>query len=469
MASIPLNGIGHCKGSKRNPQRLAYSKSIKFRAAPEFTNAMTEYDDKEQIKLSTTLSSTEWTNIKNKADKILAEYQKTLRERKRQKFQRDNEDYSKDQVYRWNNSYTTWHQPPNQRKQGSFSSSSDSSVETNRYRFLSKGRRGGGQHADQPDERGNRITTRSQGYVIPVISTRHVPIIPQRRLLNWWIVKLNYSHTNKNLVYIPSHPNLSPSEKTALKSLAENKEIIIKPADKVFLEKILTPLIRTTKSFMLDVGHFRTILKQLGSVSPDTLLVTLDVHNLYTSISHDKGIEATKFLLEDSDLSADSIQLCLDLLKLVLYENFFLYEDTFYNQKRGTAMGSNVAPAYANAFMNHFEIIYVFTHSSFQQSAICYHRFIDGIFLIWKGTPATLNTFHLYLNSIFPELQFTIHYDKDSVPFLDTSVIKNPEGHLQADLYCKPTDCNSLLHYLSCHPKTTRDNIPRSQFNTHSF
>ncbi|CAJ0943094.1 unnamed protein product, partial [Ranitomeya imitator] len=50
VASIPLNGIGHCKGSKKNPQRLAYSKSIKFRAAPESTNAMTEYDDKEQIK-----------------------------------------------------------------------------------------------------------------------------------------------------------------------------------------------------------------------------------------------------------------------------------------------------------------------------------------------------------------------------------------------------------------------------------
>ncbi|CAJ0966140.1 unnamed protein product [Ranitomeya imitator] len=52
VASIPLNGIGHCKGSKKNPQRLAYSKSIKFRAAPESTNAMTEYDDKEQIKTS---------------------------------------------------------------------------------------------------------------------------------------------------------------------------------------------------------------------------------------------------------------------------------------------------------------------------------------------------------------------------------------------------------------------------------
>ncbi|CAJ0961706.1 unnamed protein product, partial [Ranitomeya imitator] len=47
---MPLKGIGFCKGCKGKPQRLANSKSIKFKAAPESTNAMTENDDNEQIK-----------------------------------------------------------------------------------------------------------------------------------------------------------------------------------------------------------------------------------------------------------------------------------------------------------------------------------------------------------------------------------------------------------------------------------
>ncbi|CAJ0964524.1 unnamed protein product, partial [Ranitomeya imitator] len=46
---MPLKGIGFCKGCKGKPQRLANSKSIKFKAAPESTNAMTENDDNEQI------------------------------------------------------------------------------------------------------------------------------------------------------------------------------------------------------------------------------------------------------------------------------------------------------------------------------------------------------------------------------------------------------------------------------------
>ncbi|CAJ0940493.1 unnamed protein product [Ranitomeya imitator] len=49
---MPLKGKGLCKGCKEKQQRLANSKSIKFRAAPESTNAMTEKDDNEQIRVT---------------------------------------------------------------------------------------------------------------------------------------------------------------------------------------------------------------------------------------------------------------------------------------------------------------------------------------------------------------------------------------------------------------------------------
>ncbi|CAJ0937921.1 unnamed protein product [Ranitomeya imitator] len=233
----------------------------------------------------------------------------------------------------------------------------------------------------------------------------------------------------------------------------------------VFLERILTPLVKTTRSFLLDTGHFLDVIKQLARIPSNSTLVTLDVCSLYTSIQHTKGIEATRHLLCQSSLSEDAIEFCLDLLTLVLYENYFLFEDTFYIQKCGTAMGSNVAPAYANAFMNHFETIHVFTDSLFLQNVACYHRYIDDIFLIWTGTTDTLLSFHSYLNSILPELQFTIHHNTHSVPFLDTMVLKDSNGNLSTDIYCKPTDCNSLLLYTSCHPRSLKDSLPRSQFN----
>ncbi|CAJ0932388.1 unnamed protein product [Ranitomeya imitator] len=164
-------------------------------------------------------------------------------------------------------------------------------------------------------------------------------------------------------------------------------------------------------------------------------------------------------------MSLDSIQFCLDLLDIVRRENYFLYEDTFYVQKCGTAMGANVAPAYANAYMNFFEIKHVFPNDLFSRFALGYHRYIDDIFFIWTDTSDSMLDFVSQLNSIYPELQFTLHHSTEAVPFLDTLVIKDTRGNLSTDLYCKPTDSNSLLHYSSCHPRTTRDSLPRSQFN----
>ncbi|XP_073416057.1 uncharacterized protein [Dendrobates tinctorius] len=233
----------------------------------------------------------------------------------------------------------------------------------------------------------------------------------------------------------------------------------------IFLEKIFTPLVKQTRSFLLDTGQFLSIIKQVGKKPPGSILTTLDVNSLYTSITHDKGIEAARFLLNSSELSTDSMQFCLDLLSLVLHENYFLYEDTYYIQKCGTAMGANIAPAYANAYMNYFEINHVFCNDLFLQYATEYHRYIDDIFFIWTGTTSSLQDFYLHLNSIRPELQFTLHFNMESVPFLDTKVIQDSEGNLSTDLYCKPTDTNSLLHYSSCHPKATKNSLPRSQFN----
>ncbi|CAJ0940573.1 unnamed protein product [Ranitomeya imitator] len=91
----------------------------------------------------------------------------------------------------------------------------------------------------------------------------------------------------------------------------------------------------------------------------------MDVNSLYTSITHEKGIHATRELLQQMDMSQNAISFCLELLHMVLFENYFLYEDTYYAQVCGTAMGSNVAPAYANAYMDYFESHHVYTHEFF--------------------------------------------------------------------------------------------------------
>ncbi|CAJ0960945.1 unnamed protein product [Ranitomeya imitator] len=215
----------------------------------------------------------------------------------------------------------------------------------------------------------------------------------------------------------------------------------------IFLEKILTPHARSTKSFILDTGDFLDKIHNLRKIPPESILCTLDVNSLYTSIEHDKGIEAVTLTLREANMDSNSLDLCIDLLNLVLREKFFMFEDDFFLQICGTAMGSNVAPAYANLCMDHFERTYVYPNSTFQQNALTWYRYIDDIFCIWKGNQTSLQDFFNTINIARPGLSFTLIQHHEEIAFLDTKILKDTFGNLSTDLYIKPTDCNSLLLY----------------------
>ena len=86
------------------------------------------------------------------------------------------------------------------------------------------------------------------------------------------------------------------------------------------------------------------------------LLCTLDITGLYTNIHHNEGIQSTKEMLAiykppDSLPHNSYIK---ELLELVLTNSHFEFNGKYY-QLSGTAMGTKLAPSYANLFMTKFE------------------------------------------------------------------------------------------------------------------
>ncbi|CAJ0965461.1 unnamed protein product [Ranitomeya imitator] len=108
--------------------------------------------------------------------------------------------------------------------------------------------------------------------------------------------------------------------------IVTSMESILSPLA-IFLEKILTPIIHKLPSFLLDTGDFLHELRKFESVPGDSMLVSLDVKDLYTSISYSRGISSVRHLLINSQKNPDIIDLCLHLLKLVLTKNIFMFED----------------------------------------------------------------------------------------------------------------------------------------------
>ena len=225
----------------------------------------------------------------------------------------------------------------------------------------------------------------------------------------------------------------------------------------------LKPLVQSTRSYVRDTSDFINKIEPLGPLPPEGLLCTIDVTSLYTNIPNDEGILACSHILEKlrSDDTPPSNANITTLLEHVLYMNNFDFNDKHYLQVGGTAMGTRVAPSFANIFMADFEDKWVYTYHTQPRVWL---RYIDDIFMVWDNDKESLENFLSHLNSCHHSIKFTSEVSKEQINFLDTTVRLNEDRKLYTDLYCKPTDAHNYLLYNSCHPQHLTRSLPYSQF-----
>uniref|UniRef100_A0A803J8T0 Reverse transcriptase domain-containing protein n=1 Tax=Xenopus tropicalis TaxID=8364 RepID=A0A803J8T0_XENTR len=228
-----------------------------------------------------------------------------------------------------------------------------------------------------------------------------------------------------------------------------------------FIDYHLQPLVKSMPSYTQDSTHVILRLRELGEIPPDSILVTMDVKSLYTIIPHDMGIGATRRALLTDTSSRTPTEFLLQLLELTLTRNFFRFENSFFLQIAGTAMGSALAPSYANLFMLQYESEYIAPLMG--DSILAYFRYIDDLFMIWTKGVDSLLSFHQYLNDLDNPVKLTLNYHIDSIEFLDLN-IRRDQNRLVTCLFRKTTDRNSILHASSNHPPATIRGIPYSQF-----
>ena len=135
----------------------------------------------------------------------------------------------------------------------------------------------------------------------------------------------------------------------------------------------------------------------------------------------------------------------------------FEFNGQHYLQVQGTAMGTKLAPAYANMFMGRLEKLFM----SVTIRPFSWLRFIDDIDMKWLHGRDNLDTFLQEANRLHSTTRFTAEVSNDKHVFLDTQS-RLDEDRICTYLYTKPTDTHQYLRPTSCHPKHCCKNIPYS-------
>ena len=194
------------------------------------------------------------------------------------------------------------------------------------------------------------------------------------------------------------------------------------------LAKILKPLVGKSPHHITSTQDFVEQAKQI-KLEPGECLSSYDVSVLFTSVPTDPALNIIKDLLDkDTTLKERTVMEVSDsifLLEFCLKNTYFSFQDQFYEQVEGAAMGSPVSPIVANLYMEYLEQKAL---STAPNPPKFWCRYVDDTFVIHKE--ANKQGFLQHINSVDPAIRFTVEDNKEdgSIPFLDTIVKPEADG-----------------------------------------
>ena len=244
------------------------------------------------------------------------------------------------------------------------------------------------------------------------------------------------------------------------------------------MEKILSPLVPLLKSYIKDDWDFINRLPRTTNFECE--IYSVDIVSLYTNIPHKLGLEAVEYYVDKHRSRIPkrfTKQFILEGINFVLTNNNFFFDGICRHQEDGTAMGSKMAPPYANLSIGYLEEtkLYPSLPQHFPADIVeliieWFLRYIDDGFILWpKGL--LIETLLFLLNSLNPSIEWTLekarkytrgsqHYQE--LAFLDILIMVINFMKITTDIFYKETNSHFYLDYHSHHPQHMKDNIPYS-------
>lgn len=221
-----------------------------------------------------------------------------------------------------------------------------------------------------------------------------------------------------------------------------------------FLDYCLQPLAQQYEDYLHNSTHLINTLESFN-IPNDTLLVTLDIVNLFPSIPQQECLDIIyEQLCEHNELLSFNPNLIMHLLSIHMKNNFFEFAEFHFHQTTGIPMGSAFSPTIANIFVSVLLKRFL-TLSSTKPHLLM--RYVDDILMLWPKNQ-NLSEFINNLNKAHQNIKFTSESSVSSINFLDVCISLEKDESTTKACFTTFQKANSLYQYLqysSAHPKTT--------------
>ena len=154
-----------------------------------------------------------------------------------------------------------------------------------------------------------------------------------------------------------------------------------------------TATCKNLPSYLKDSTEFLKLI-ETTKIPSNCMLASIDVSSLYANIPHKDSQQNVLHYLQNNPNNytrpeQPTPDVLVELIDIVLKNNVFEFDNKYYLQIQGTAMGTKIAPVYANLFMGRLEET---LKELGKPHIVLWKRFIDDIFIIWTGSASEFTT-----------------------------------------------------------------------------
>jgi len=178
-------------------------------------------------------------------------------------------------------------------------------------------------------------------------------------------------------------------------------------------------------------------------------MMTYDTKDLYVNTPIEETLMITKsLLLKHND--AQVTKQIINLLEVILQQNYCSYENILYQPEKGVSMGFPVSNTIAKIFLQYTEDTYL-KQLLDAKNIILFTRYVDDILLTYDTKCINSHTIHEYINQIHPNKP--THENNTCIHFLDLLRIRNPTNlEINIHVYRKTATTDTTINFLSNHP-----------------
>ena len=223
----------------------------------------------------------------------------------------------------------------------------------------------------------------------------------------------------------------------------------------IFVEKYLYKEVDKINSRIKDTPNMLNIIDDINNnnmITDSSILVSFDIVNMFPSIDNISGLEALSEILSNRESDFSPVECILEALPICLECNNSVFDNVFYQQENGTAMGPHMSCSYSDIAMYTFDIKAL----NYRPGVQCWKRFRDDIFCLWNHSLEELQKFFEFMNNVDTtgRIKFTMSVANESVlEFLDLRLHIDEHKKICVDVFAKPANSFTYVLPSTCYPK----------------